>query len=362
MPIRHFSGIGIMSGSSLDGLDLAHVHFEVEDGRIFNWSLHSSRAVPFNEGLRERLRLSPNADALSFCTLDHDFGDFIGRAVMDFIKEGDQSVDFVASHGHTVFHFPERGFSTQIGNAASIRAKCGLKVINDFRSSDVAYGGEGAPLAPVVEKYLYGDHDFYLNLGGIANLSYHADDEVLACDVCPANQLLNALAAEQGKAYDDKGGMAKAGNLASDLFNRMKKDPFLMKQGPKSLDNTYVKEYYLPLIGEETMLLNDRLHTCVHFIAQQIAKQIDVFLEKASQEKTYTCLMSGGGVFNAFLVQQIEAYSPRVKFVIPAKEVIAFKESILMALLGLLRLLEKPNSFSSVTGASEDTINGAVYF
>ena len=366
MPVHNYLGIGLMSGSSLDGLDLALVDFEIEDGRIYDWKLKAVEEIHYDEKLRSRLLDASNIDAKSFCTLDHDLGLFFGASVKSFIDKNSANIDFIASHGHTVFHFPERGFSTQIGNPACIRAKTNLKVIHDFRSVDVAYGGEGAPLAPLVEHHLYTGHDLYLNLGGIANISYHPrtsgeaiDQKIIAFDVCPVNQLLNKLAQEKGLTYDNEGLLAKAGKLSEKLYAQLSTDPYLLRKAPKSMDNSYIQNYYFPLFDKFDLALEDKLYTCTQFIAEQLSLQIEANVKPA---QSLSCFVSGGGAFNKFLMEKIKEHCPRINFIIPEMNDIKYKEAILMALLGLLRLTGQTNSMASVTGASMDTVNGAIYY
>lgn len=362
MPVHNYYGLGLMSGSSLDGLDVALVHFEIEDGRIFDWSLKGSQEYSFPKDLQSKLAEASKMDAKSFCDLDQELGMYFGTCIKKFEKECGIEIDFIASHGHTIFHFPEKGYSKQIGNPAALRASIDAMVISDFRSMDMAYGGEGAPLAPVVEHFLYPGYDFYLNLGGIANLSFHEKENIKAYDVCPANQILNALAKTIGQDYDKDGLKARSGSSSDALRQKLILDPYLNREAPKSMDNSYIQNFYFPLLKDSSIEVQDKLYTCTHFIAEQISIQIKELMKNEKPKAALNCLVSGGGAFNDYLMETIALKSQDLKFVLPSMENIKFKEAILMALLGLLRILEKPNSFASVTGASKDTINGSIYY
>lgn len=351
-----------MSGSSLDGLDLAVVAFDCEKDAVKYWELKHANEHSFPSLLKSRLKNAVHLSGIELAALDHEFGRFCGSAVNSFLKKTGATVDYIASHGHTVFHFPQDGYTKQIGSPNAMSMITGIPVIADFRAMDMAHGGQGAPLAPVVEHYLYPGYDLFLNLGGIANISLHTDDTILAFDVCPANQILNKLAGEEGLEYDDGGCLAAKGNLNNALFNKLNTDPFLKFPYPKSLDNTALQQFYFPIFGAAKISTEDKLNTAVCFIAEALTRAIETALKKEKVEgKGLKLFVSGGGAYNDFLIRKIKSDLPNVQLELPPKDDINYKEAILMALVGVLRLLEQPNAFASVTGASKDTINGSIY-
>ncbi len=351
-----------MSGSSLDGLDLAVVEFELSNKEIKAWNLLKAKEVKFPKKLKDRLAIATKISAKELALLDHELGIWMGMVSNEFIGETKMEVDYIASHGHTIFHMPSDGFTKQIGSAAAMVALSGTSVICDFRSIDLAHGGQGAPLAPIVEHYLYPGYELYLNLGGIANISLHSKDSIIAFDVCPANQILNKLAAEKNLPFDEGGCFAANGKLNNELLEKLEADPFLAEDYPKSLDNNTLQEYYFPLFDQSPISTEDKLATAVQFIANSLAKAINKSLSKEKvTATTLNLFVSGGGTFNTYLIEKIKLALPAVDLHFPSKADINFKEAILMALLGLLRILDKPNSFASVTGASKDTVNGSIY-
>jgi len=359
---KKYIGLGLMSGSSLDGLDLALVAFDVANKEIKSWELLFAKELVFPSELKDRLSKAITLSSQKLAQLDHDLGVWMGASSANFIKDSNIEVDYIASHGHTVFHFADHGFTKQIGAAATMVSKTGIPVISDFRSSDMAHGGQGAPLAPVVEHYLYPGYEFYLNLGGIANISLHLENKIIAFDVCPANQILNKLAGEKNIAFDKGGCLAAKGKVDHDLMNLLNKDPFLKMDYPKSLDNNSLQEIYFPILENSKISTEDKLCTAVQFIANCLADAISKsFTKENANFEEIKLYITGGGAFNKFLIEKIHLALPNIELVLPSEDDINFKEAILMSLLGLLRILNKPNSFASVTGAMKDTVNGAIY-
>lgn len=354
MPIRNYVGIGLMSGSSLDAVDLAAVEFEVEDGNFFNWTLMTSNAYEIPFDLKEKLIRTRDLSVSSFASLDNELGNFFGECCAEFIKSNKLNPDYIASHGHTIEHHPRKGYSIQIGSPNQISAITGITTLADFRSKDIAKGGEGAPLAPVVEHYLFSNFKLFLNLGGIANISIHKENGISAFDVCPANQLLNFISKDFDAAYDKDGAFAALGENNEALKAKFREDSYLQKLPPKSLDNHYLQDYYFKLVSASKVLKEDKMRTAVEFITEEIARCLK------NEDSSLDLMVTGGGAFNSFLIKNLQS-KIKQEIYLPSKELIEQKESILMSLCGLLRILEKPNSFASVTGASEDTVNGAIY-
>ncbi|MBK8562120.1 MAG: anhydro-N-acetylmuramic acid kinase [Saprospiraceae bacterium] len=363
--------IGLMSGSSLDGLDVAYCRLNTawEDGvfRIKNWELLQADTLPFSTEWQHRLRQLPSATAFEFCEANAAFGHHLGQLVNQFFDENRLSasdVDLVASHGHTIFHEPKRGFTTQIGDGAALATATGCRVACDFRTADVALGGQGAPLAPMADKLLFPGHDFYLNIGGIANITCHVEgsNRIVAFDVCGANQALNALAQLTGQPYDKDGLMAASGQPDLVLFDEINGQAFFAEQYPKSLSNQWVQQHLTQTCLQAKSPIPDRLHTVCQHVALQLERSIAQVLEKEGFAKeSYSLLATGGGAFNGYLMRCIQERLPRVQVVIPEENTVKFKEALLMALLGAMRLEAVPNCIASVTGARRDALGGGVF-
>ena len=351
--------IGLMSGSSLDGLDIICVNFWDHKGTL-NWEIKGSPAtINYPATIQTQLQQLHNLDDKSLHDLDIQLGKFYGRAVQEYLQINKLGADVIASHGHTVRHHPELGYSLQIGHGQEIANAVGMPCINQFRSVDISAGGQGGPLAPVVEHYLFEGYQMFLNIGGIANISLHKEDSIVAYDICAANQLLNHLSKQMGQPYDDKGEMARSGNMDTQLIERFMLDPFLALDYPKSLDNNYIREHYLNLMDTLEEDPVNLLASCTHFVAKTIGEEIGAL---AKQHSTDHVFISGGGAFNDYLLELIQLEIGEVKIILPDKEIVTQKESILMALCGYLYLEDKPNSFAAATGASRDTVNGVIYY
>ena len=359
-----------MSGSSLDGLDVAYCRFDTAwvEGvfLVKNWKLLLADTLPFSTEWQDRLRQLPSASALDFCNAHAAFGHYLGELVNQFFSEKKllpAQTDLIASHGHTIFHEPARGFTTQIGDGAALAANTGCTVISDFRTSDVALGGQGAPLAPMADKMLFPGYDFYLNIGGIANITCHAGkDHFIAFDVCGANQALNALANLVGQPYDADGHLAASGQLDPLLFEKINGPDFFAQPYPKSLSNQWVQQHLTQACLQSTSPINDRLHTVCQHVALQLEQSVrQVFENEHLTKKKYRLLATGGGAFNGYLMQCIQQRLPNLDVVIPSEKVVKFKEALLMALLGVMRLAGAPNCISSVTGAKRDAVGGGIY-
>ncbi len=344
--------IGIMSGTSLDGVDLAHCTFE-ENDNTFSFSIGACETIPYPETWIKRLQQLPSASALDYAITHNDFGKYLGRLTRDFVYRNNLETDFVASHGHTIFHNPALRFTSQIGEGAAIAAGCGLPVICDFRTGDVAAGGQGAPLVPVGDDLLFNQYDYCLNLGGFANISMQKAGKRIAYDISPANIILNHIAAQKGKAFDRNGEIAAAGFIHNELFDTINNLGYYHIAPPKSLGREWVEKEILPLLTYHNVSPEDAARTFCEHIALQISKCI----ENAPGKQM---LITGGGAFNTFLVRRIEA-NTSVDLIIPDEETINYKEALVFAFLGLLRWQCLPNSLASVTGAVKNVSGGAIY-
>lgn len=354
-----------MSGSSLDGLDLAYCEIVIdknEEFKVVNSTILAAETLPFSEQWENRLRNLPEQNALTFAKTNTYFAHYMADLVKHFCIKNKIQPDFIASHGHTIFHYPDQRLTVQVGDGAALAAKTGYPVICDFRTHDIAINGEGTPLAPIADKWLYPGYDFYLNIGGIANISCEINGKYTAFDIGPANQVLNALANIIGKPYDENGDLAAEGTVDEGLLDSVNRLDYFQKNYPKSLDNRWISENILPLYFKAELPLVDKLCTAVEQLAQQLAFSIQQILEKekVSVEKK-SIFITGGGAYNSYLVQRIQNLSPQLNIILPDPLVIEFKEAALMALMGVLRVENQVNCLSSVTGAKMDTIGGAIY-
>jgi anhydro-N-acetylmuramic acid kinase len=359
-----YNVIGLMSGSSLDGLDLAYCEFEVKDNDVFDFKLICAENIPFLERWVTRLKHLPQQNALTFFRTHTYFGHYMGDMVNDFIKKYNIKPDFIASHGHTIFHDPERQMTAQIGDGAALAARTGLTVICDFRTNDISIGGEGTPIAPAADRYLFSGYDFYLNVGGIANVTCNANGKMIAFDVGPANQVFNGLANVVDLEYDNGGELAKTGQVDEGILALLEEFEYFTADYPKSLGNGWIQSEILPLYLSLDCPLEDKLRTSIEHLAFQIAYSIEqIIVTEDFEKESYTLFATGGGVLNTFLMEEVQKKLDllNIRIVIPEKDIIDYKEAILMGLMGVLRMENKVNCFSSVTGAQRDTIGGAVY-
>jgi len=357
-----YRAIGIMSGSSLDGLDIAFVEFNESAG---NWSFEilAADCYPYAAEWTEKLKNAIGLNALDYQLLHTAYGHYIGKEVNRFIDEHQlhYQVGVVASHGHTTFHMPSQLMTGQLGDGAAIAAETGLRVVSDLRALDVAFGGQGAPIVPIGEKLLLKEYSLFLNLGGIANISFNLPDKYIAFDVCPANRVLNLIAARSGKEYDAGGAMAAAGQVHQDLLEQLNRLDYYSRPFPKSLANDFGTDVVFPLIGSFGLDDNDALRTYVEHIVFQIAASIRNSEIAGSTDQRL--LATGGGAFNTFLINRLqEELQPLgVSVVVPDEKLVNFKEALVMALIGVLRWREEYNVLASVTGAQRNSIGGALW-
>lgn len=356
-----YRAIGLMSGSSLDGLDVAMVELEEIRGK-WEFAVEAAATIDYEPEWRDRLQSATTLTAREYLLLHADYGHYLGRKVNAFIVRNalEHRVQLIASHGHTTFHEPAKGMTAQLGDGAAIAAETGINVVSDLRALDVALGGQGAPIVPVGEKYLFAQYPLLLNLGGIANISIHDSEKITAFDICPANKILNLLAAQKGLEYDKDGALAKGGNINTELLTKLNALEYYKFAAPKSLANHFGTDIIFPLIEKAYLPIEDAARTYVEHIAMQVGYSIATFKRTSETPKI---LLAGGGALNLFLVERITEILAQygIETVVPSTEVIAFKEAIIMAFLGVLRWREENTVLSSVTGASRNSIGGAVW-
>lgn len=348
-----------MSGSSLDGLDIAYCQFYFTDkwtytllksktATLGNWESQLKNATQLNEQELEQLSI--------------DFAKYLAKEVQIFIQENQISeIDAVVSHGHTIYHYPEKGVTCQIGDGQTLANLLELKVINNLRQKDMDASGQGAPIVPIGDLHLFANYPICLNIGGIANLSIKLQNKMIAFDVCIANQVLNHYANKLGLDYDDKGDIARKGKINQTVLEKLNQLDFYKKAYPKSLDNSFKNELIF-LINSMEINTENALATYVEHIGIQlylsiieIAKQYMIPLSENTK-----MLITGGGAFNQFLVERIQEHL-KVPIVIPDETIVNYKEAIVMAFIGVLKLRNEVNVLASVTGAQEDTVCGDVF-
>lgn len=345
--------IGIMSGTSMDGLDLAYCELSRQEGK-WDYTIHCAETIPYDDKWSVRLTELPKQPIHLYAKTDAFYGKYIGMQVRQFMSRNAISdVDLIASHGHTIFHRPDEGYTAQIGNGAAIYAETGITTVCDFRSVDVALGGQGAPLVPIGDELLFGDYDACLNLGGFANVSYKKEGERLAFDICACNIVLNAVAKQGGMNFDENGTMAREGVVVTELLDALNGLSFFTRQGAKSIGREWVEAEIWPLVGNYEIVLEDLMATFVEHTAIQIGKV-------AKEGNLQTILVTGGGTYNSFLMERIAAHTPG-RLIPASTQLIEFKEALIFGLLGVLRLHNQFNSLKSVTGASRQSMGGCVY-
>ncbi len=344
--MANYRVLGLMSGTSLDGLDLCLVEFQV-DGDATSFKIEKTATVSYTQEWLGRLKFS-ELDANGLALLDRDLGVYFGEKAKQFL-DGD-AVDLIASHGHTMYHNPAMNYTVQLGHGGALSMHSGSKVVCDFRSQDVILGGQGAPLVPIGDRDLFSEYDACLNLGGFANVSMDSENKRVAWDICPVNFVLNHFAQQEGLAYDEGGRLAKSGKIHQDLLSGLNALPFYEKKGAKSLGAEWVWETFMPVVNTHNLSNQDFMATLVEHCSEQIATVI-------GDKRT---LVTGGGAKNDFLMESVNNKSTG-QIVVPETEIVDFKEALIFAYLGLLRHLGQTNVLASATGASRDSVSGSVY-
>lgn len=346
--------IGIMSGTSLDGVDVAYCSFEKVQNK-WHYDIVCAETFPYSGEWTYRLQNLEHTDALTFNLTDSEYGHLLGQLVASFIKKSGLKPDYIASHGHTIFHQPEKGFTKQIGSGAAIAAECGITTICDFRSLDVALGGQGAPLVPIGDELLFGNYDACLNIGGFANISYKINNVRIAFDISPANIILNYFAKKRNFDYDKNGFLAKQGCFHEKLFTHLNSLDYYSQPFPKSLGKEWLIETMLPCFAHFQLSPEDNLRTLIEHIAFQISEVI-------KHTNIKEIFISGGGAKNKFLIEKIQKYMYEIKLFMPNDLIIDYKEALIFAFLGLMRINEENNCLRSVTGAKKNNCGGCIYY
>ncbi len=344
-----------MSGSSLDGVDIAMCHL-IENEGTWLYKIIQSECIPYNNYWLNILKKIQYESAENYHRTHVYLGHYLGQICKRFINKHQFFTDIIASHGHTVFHDPSKRFTSQIGDGAAIAATTGVTTVSDLRTLDLALGGQGAPIVPIGDMMLFKDYKFCLNLGGIANISAKANDTIYAYDICGANQILNSLANQKNLSFDHDGKLARSGETNAALLTELNELSFFQKQPPKSLSNQWVKSAIPEILKKYDIPVEDKLSTFCEHIAFQVNNNIKLFPNNPQDRM----LITGGGAFNNYLIERI-ALTSSIKVTIPDANVIKYKEALVMAFIGVLRIRNEVNVLKSVTGAKRNNISGAVY-
>ncbi len=349
--MESYVAIGVMSGTSLDGLDLVACRFMKDE--TWQFEVLKAGTISYSHEWVSKLASAHKLNALEFTLLNNDFGQFIGKNVAMFCSDIPQKPDLISSHGHTIFHQPSKKLTSQIGNGAVIAASSGIKTVCDFRTLDIALGGQGAPLVPIGDELLFADFDFCLNLGGIANISYNENGNRVAFDICPANMAVNLLAKKLGYEYDLDGNLGRMGEVNQELLSLLNNLDFYKTTGPKSIGREWFESNFSGIVNSFNLSPTDAIRTVYEHISDQVCLSVDKYSKGQM-------LVTGGGAHNIFLVELLSEKNKH-KTVLPSKEIIDFKEAIIFAFLGILRAREETNCLKSVTGSAKDNSGGAIY-
>jgi len=347
-----YNVIGVMSGTSLDGIDLVYAKFFLDE--TWSFEIIYAETVEYPSNWYERLKELVNTSIEELKEIDTNYTKHLAKVIRDFItKYQIKNIDAICSHGHTALHQPENKLTYQIGNKPVLAELLKETVVCDFRVQDVELGGQGAPLVPIGDELLFSEFDFCLNLGGFANISMNFKGTRIAYDICPVNIVLNHYVGKFGLNYDDEGKIASKGNISVDLLKQLNALDFYKATYPKSLGLEWVNTNIFPLIDTFELEIQDILKTFVEHIALQIASKI-------KNKNTRNVLITGGGVYNLYLIDRIKAHSIQ-KLIVPKKEVIEFKEALIFGFLGVQKLRNEVNCLSSVTGSIKDHSSGKIF-
>ena len=368
-----YRAIGLMSGSSLDGLDIAFVEFQEQGGK-WNYEILQADCYAYPDEWVIKLKEAINLSAKEYQLLHAEYGHYTGQQVNRFIEEHQlqYKVAVIASHGHTTFHMPEKKMTAQLGDGAAIAAETQLPVVSDLRALDVAFGGQGAPIVPIGEKLLLGEYNFFLNLGGIANISFSPPSlmeeggrggEFIAFDVCPANRVLNMLVNELGMEFDEGGEIAASGTVNEALLEKLNSLDYYKTPYPKSLANDFGTDIIYPIIKDSGIEIKDAARTFVEHIVVQIREAISTLKNSKLETPNSKLLATGGGGFNTFLIKRLSESLKElnIELIVPDNKLVNFKEALIMAFIGILRWRQEKNVLTSATGAFRASIGGALW-
>ncbi|MGM0551832.1 MAG: anhydro-N-acetylmuramic acid kinase [Bacteroidota bacterium] len=353
MTKNSYLAIGQMSGTSLDGMDLAAVEFK-KSPSSWHYRWVATETLPYPVVWEDKLRNAPNLPATELMELHAAYGHYLGDTLASFLHTHNLTPDIIACHGHTVFHRPERGYSTQIGDGWPIAYATNSLTATDFRTADIALGGQGAPLVPIGDELLFGNYSHCLNLGGFSNVSFRENNQRVAFDICPVNLVLNAFARKQGVPYDKEGALGRQGTVNSTLLETLNALPFYeQKMEAKSLGKEWLDKAFMPVVEAFDLTLPDTMATLYEHMGMQIGKS----LQHTGEGQT---LVTGGGAYNTYLLKRIKAYTT-AKLEVPDNRLVDYKEALIFAFMGVLRLRNEINCLASATGAARSSCCGTLH-
>jgi len=359
MKKNNYNVIGVMSGTSLDGVDLARIQFSLQSNK-WTFEILESETIGYSQNWVNHLKSAVDYSETEIENLNKEYTKLLATLISNFIeKHKIENLDAVCSHGHTILHQPNIGLTLQIGNLPEISTLIYKTVVCNFRVQDVKLGGQGAPLVPIGDRILFSEYDYCMNLGGFSNVSFEQNGERIAFDISPVNTVLNYYANELGLDYDDKGTISRTGKVNKNLLNELNALDFYQQKFPKSLGFEFVKEVVLPMIESYKIPIEDKLRTFTEHVALQTALALDCF--ETRNDENGRLLITGGGAYNDFIIERIQSYLPEMEIIIPSAKILEFKEALIFALLGVLKLRDEINVLSSVTGAKMDHSSGEIY-
>lgn len=349
---------GLMSGTSLDGLDICCATFQRDSSGKWSFQIEATEGYSYQDPeLKYKLgKGAQQMSALDFITFHSEYGFFLGECVNDFLKKHDLHPDIIASHGHTIFHEPNRKIMYQIGDGAAIASVTHIPTVSDFRRLDIMLGGQGAPLVPVGDRLLFSDYTFCLNIGGFSNISYEQEGKRIAFDISPVNYVINHYCREIGMEFDRDGEIARRGKIDPELLQKLNALEYYHQDPPKSLGREWVERNVFPLIEASELSLEDRLRTYY----EHAAHQLNVVIQKAKKGEHSTLFITGGGAYNTFLIERMKELT-KCEVIIPSAQILEYKEALIFAFLGALYMAGENSCLQSVTGASQDNIGGMLF-
>lgn len=355
--MKTFKIIGLMSGTSLDGLDLCYCHI-TKDSDQWSFEIKETKSISYSDDMQSELKDSIYLKADELLKFHNTYGTWLGQQTKQFISEKNLEVDFIASHGHTTHHQPENGLTFQIGSGQHLANESACKVISDFRTNDVALGGQGAPLVPIGDQLFFGEYDYCLNLGGISNISLAQKGKRIAYDIGLANMILNYITRKIDLDYDKGGELARSGSINNTMLDRLNELKYYLLPHPKSIGFEWFVEEVVPIVDNTDDSTENLLHTAIHHICEKVAQQVKL----NNSKKESSLFVTGGGALNHFLIEVLqEKLGENTKIIVPKKELIEFKEAAVFALMSALRMEQEINVLKSVTGAKRDSSSGVLF-
>lgn len=355
--MKKYNVVGMMSGTSLDGLDMAYCQFWKHKAQ-WEFEILATKSISYTREMQNELKDAIHLSAEKLLQLHNEYGSWLGENAQAFIVENNLEVDFIASHGHTSHHRPKLGLTFQLGSGQHLSNTSGYKVICDFRSNDLSLGGQGAPLVPIGDRLLFSEYDFCLNLGGISNISFESKGSRIAYDIGLANMILNYITRKIGLDYDENGALAKSGTINPSMLKKLNDLNYYLLPHPKSIGYEWFLEEVVPIVEATKDSTENLLHTAVHHICEKIAQQVALNAGQRSQK----LFITGGGALNPFLVNTLrEKLDTEIELVVPDKKLIEFKEALVFGFMGVLRSEREINVLKTVTGAKRDSSSGVIF-